>query len=190
MRAHPYFLKIPSRSNYPILILVGLILLTVSSVPSVAYASTTQYSVTIANYAFQPLNISITTGTMVIWTNRDTVAHTVTSSPQTNLTSGGSPLIESGNMNPNQSFNYTFNLPGYYPYQCSYHYSTPSMNGWVMVTGNPVTPPPGSSNNSGFPILLVTGIAVAAIAVILAAWLFLRHRSSGKPMKSWAPVQN
>jgi plastocyanin len=185
MRAHPNFFGKQTRFSVLFFAIIGIILFEVPySNPDFVHSSNANYPVSIANYAFQPLHINITTGTIVIWTNHDSVAHTVTSSsgPNQNQTVGGSPLINSGNMNPNQSFNYTFDLPGYYPYQCAYHFTTPSMNGWIVVTGNPVVPPtPGPSSNSGFPWPLVVGLMVAAVAVILVAWLFLKRRKVAAP---------
>src|SRR2546427_367835 len=73
-------------------------------------ASTPTYSASIVDYAYQPKVINITTGTEVIWTyvssGRD--RHTVSSTPQTNITQGGTPLISSGTLNPGQSFSYIF----------------------------------------------------------------------------------
>jgi plastocyanin len=183
MRAHLYFLENVRYFVIVLIVLSASILLPISSIHlNIAKASPT-YSVSIIDNAFLPLRINITTGTVVTWTYTSSghSAHTVTSNPQTNVTQSGTPLISSGQLNPGQSFSYSFNLPGYYPYQCSLHYTLASMNGWVMVTGNPVTSPPGPSNNSSLPWLLVSGIAVAAVAVILVALLSLKRRKVATP---------
>jgi len=57
----------------------------------------------------------------VTWTNDDSMPHTVTSA---------SSLFDSGNMNPGDTFTYTFTTPGTYQYGCSYH---PWMKGTVIV---------------------------------------------------------
>ena len=70
--------------------------------------------------------------------------NTVTSSPQTNVTQAGSPLIDNGDLHPGQSFNFTFYKHGFYPIQCYVHPQT--MNGWVNVTGSDIQPPPPPRN--------------------------------------------
>jgi plastocyanin len=57
----------------------------------------------------------------VIWTNNDVAPHTVTAKD-------GS--FNSGNMNPGDTFEFTFTQPGSYEYGCSYH---SWMNGTVVV---------------------------------------------------------
>ncbi len=142
------------------------------------YAKGSTYSVSIIDYAFQPLHVNITTGTTVIWTytNSGKDFHTVTSDPWTNRTQGGVPLINSGTVNPGQSFSYTFNQPGYYPYQCSFHPSL--MNGWVNVTGAPVTPPP---NQNPLPdsTFIVVGAGIAAAVILATLVLFVGRKKRG-----------
>ena len=143
--------------------------------PRPVQASNPTFSATIANYAFQPQHINVTTGTPVIWTNNDGVQHTVTSSPQTNVTQGGSPLISSGSLNTRQSFTYTFYKHGFYPYQCNFH---PYMTGWVNVTGSEVQPPspPMTTPSTDYtPYAIAAAIAVAIVIVSVA--LFLKHRT-------------
>lgn len=138
-------------------------------------ASSPTVSATIANYAFLPQHINITTGTPVIWTNNDGVQHTVTSSPQTNITQGGSPLISSGSLNTGQSFTYNFYKHGFYPYQCNFH---PYMTGWVNVTGTDVQPPPPrttASSTDYTPYAIAVAVAVAIVIASIA--LFLRRRT-------------
>jgi plastocyanin len=138
-------------------------------------ASNPTFPATIANYAFKPQHINATTGTQVIWTNNDGVQHTVTSSPQTNMTQGGGPLINSGPLNQGQSFSYTFYKHGFYPYQCGFH---PYMTGWVNVTGSDVQPPSSSMTTSStdYTPYIIVGIIAAAIVIVSVA-LFLRRRT-------------
>ena len=66
----------------------------------------------IANLSFgDPIVVRV--GTTVLWTNLDSVAHTVT------LTSGGS--ADSGILNPGATFILTFNDPGFVEYMCTLH---------------------------------------------------------------------
>jgi len=129
------------------------------------------------DYAFQPLHISITTGTTVVWTyasNGNTI-HTVTSDPGANQTQGGTALLDSGSLNPGQSFSYTFNQPGLYPYQCAVHPTIAAMNGWVNVTGAPVTPPSTPNPQPNYTILAV-GAAIVAVVVVATLAFFVRRK--------------
>src|SRR5713101_5004003 len=135
-------------------------------------------SAMIVDYAYRPQHINITTGTQVTWTyssNGQTV-HTVTSSPQTNTTQRGTPLISSGQLNPGQSFSYTFYKHGIYPIQCSLHPTISTMNGWVNVTGTDLQPPLASAPSSDITPYVIGGVAVGAI-VIVSGTLFLRRRT-------------
>lgn len=146
--------------------------------PRPIIATNPTYSATIIDYAYQPQHINVTTGTQVTWTyssNGQTV-HTVTSSPQTNITQGGTPLISSGQLGPGQSFAYTFYKHGIYPIQCSLHPTIPAMNGWVNVTGTDLQPPPSSASSSDN-TLYVIAVVVAGALVTLSVALFLRRRT-------------
>ncbi len=86
-------------------------------------ASTRVY---IANFAFHPQNVTVSPGTTVVWTNNDTMDHTVTS------LAGAPVAFESGTISQGKSFSYTFTKSGTYPYKCSIH---PFMRGNVTVGG-------------------------------------------------------
>lgn len=73
--------------------------------------------------AFAAERIEIAVGTTVTWTNDDPVAHTVTADD-------GS--FNSGLLNNGQSWSYTFDEPGEFPFTCIPH---PFMNGVVVVGG-------------------------------------------------------
>lgn len=75
----------------------------------------------IQGMAFVPATISVAAGTTVTWTNKDAIAHTVTSA---------TGLFNSGTVNPGKSFTFTFPTAGSYSYYCSIH---PSMLGTVKV---------------------------------------------------------
>ena len=75
----------------------------------------------IQNMAFNPATITVNADTTITWTNKDGVAHTVTSS---------TGLFDSGSIGNNGTFSYTFTTAGTYPYYCAIH---PSMTATVKV---------------------------------------------------------
>ena len=179
MGTPPHFCE---RSFFKIAVALFLASLTAFALPQISprqvQASDPTYSAMIVDYAYQPQHINTTTGTQVTWTyssNGQTV-HTVTSSPQTNITQGGSPLISSGQLGPGQGFSYTFYKHGIYPIQCALHPTIPAMNGWVNVTGTDLQPPLASAPSSDITPYVIGGVAVGAI-VIVSVILFLKRRT-------------
>jgi len=77
--------------------------------------------VSIANFAFDPVALTITTGTTVTWTNNDTVAHNVLSDDG----SWGSNSLAKGD-----SFSFTFTKSGTFSYHCGVH---PTMKATIIV---------------------------------------------------------
>lgn len=71
--------------------------------------------------AFGPSTITISAGTTITWTNKDAVAHTVTSD---------NGLFDSGNINGNSTYSRQFPTAGTYPYHCTPH---PTMTATVIV---------------------------------------------------------
>ena len=73
---------------------------------------------------YSPPTITVVIGknNTVTWVNNDIAPHTVTAD-----NSGG---FNSGNINPGQTWTYTFTTPGTYHYHCNYH---PWMTGTVIV---------------------------------------------------------
>jgi plastocyanin len=162
-----------------LLLAVLTVFITPQLSPTPIRASNPTYSAMIVDYAYQPQHINVTTGTKVTWTyvNTGNTVHTVTSSPQTNTTQGGTPLISSGPLNPGQSFAYTFYQHGFYPIQCYLHPTIPAMNGWVNVTGTDLRPPPASTPYSDLTLYVIVGSFVAAAVVIVSLLLLLRRRA-------------
>lgn len=78
-------------------------------------------AVAIANFAFDPPTLQVAAGTTVTWTNNDSSPHTVTADD-------GS--FDSGNLDPGQSFTFTFDQGGTFAYHCSYH---PNMQASIVV---------------------------------------------------------
>jgi plastocyanin len=104
------------------------------ALPAAAGPPTGQVVVEMRNNGFSPAVITVRAGTLVVWVNRDPVAHTVTADD------GG---FNSGWIGPGGSFSLEFDRPGRYPYYCIPHGGPGGfgMSGVVVVTG----PTPGSS---------------------------------------------
>jgi plastocyanin len=80
-------------------------------------------SVKIDNFTFQPKELDIAVGTTVTWKNADDVPHTATSK-------GKPQLFDSGALDTDDKFSFTFSKPGKYTYYCKVH---PHMTGVVIV---------------------------------------------------------
>ncbi len=93
--------------------------------PSYGYASGSNLSVSIIDYAFTPRDLIIPNGATVTWTNTGAMPHTVTAND-------GS--FNSGTLNPGQSYSHTFNynpdMYGTRTYHCTIH---PNMVGTITV---------------------------------------------------------
>ena len=74
-------------------------------------------------YSPDTITVVIGVNNTVVWVNNDNMPHTVTATNK---------LFDSGNMNPGDTFSYTFTSPGVYGYGCSYH---SWMKGTVVVKG-------------------------------------------------------
>jgi plastocyanin len=70
-------------------------------------------SVAIQDMNFSPATLTVKKGTTVTWTNKDSVAHTVT------VDSGAGP--NSGNLDSGKTYSYTFDTAGTFNYHCQYH---------------------------------------------------------------------
>lgn len=79
------------------------------------------HNVVIRNFAFNQPSITVKKGDAVIWTNEDSMGHTVTGN-------NGGPASQT--IGPNGNYRYTFNAVGTFGYHCAIH---PSMTGTVTV---------------------------------------------------------
>jgi plastocyanin len=70
-------------------------------------------TVTIENFAFQPVNLQVKVGATVTWTNKDTAPHTVTFQD--------SSLKSSGILRQGDTYSYTFTKVGTFAYYCDLH---------------------------------------------------------------------
>lgn len=75
------------------------------------------------NLRFVPQGIKVSVGTTVTWRNEDPVAH--------NVRQILSEFLSPDTVKPGQTFTYTFDRPGTFRYQCTFHH--PDMNGVVIV---------------------------------------------------------
>ncbi len=94
-----------------------------NSSSSTKSSSTNTSSVTIANFAFSPTDITVKKGTKVTWTNNDGTTHIIAGD-----TSDGP---SNGTVAPGQSYSFTFDTVGTFKYHCAIH---SSMTGSVTVT--------------------------------------------------------
>ena len=87
-----------------------------------------EVQVTIIDSNFQPGELTVSPGTTVMWTNSGNFPHTVTADD-------GS--FDSGRLQVGDSFEYTFDEPGTYPYHCEIHGATGGlgMSGIIVVEG-------------------------------------------------------
>lgn len=85
-----------------------------------------------ADNAYSPLELTVPVGTTVVWTNDDAIAHTVTSGTSDGSSGSADGIFDSGFMNAGDTFSYTFDEPGEFPYFCLPH---PWMIGKVIVEG-------------------------------------------------------
>jgi len=92
-------------------------MLMLSGISAAAAADTT---VTIKNFDFA-MDVTVTPGSTVTWTNLDGEPHTVASIDG---------LFRSPALDQNDSFHFTFDKPGVYKYICSIH---PKMKAAVIV---------------------------------------------------------
>jgi len=88
-----------------------------------AEVQSTEAKVEIKDMAFQASTITVKRGTVVVWTNRDDVAHNV-------VTEGSAAGPNSETLTKNQVYSYTFNETGTFNYICSFH---SGMKGTVKV---------------------------------------------------------
>lgn len=80
------------------------------------------------NDSFEPANLTVSPGSTVIWINKSILQHTATSG--TNCSADGK--FDSGVIDPNQSFSYTFKSEGIFNYYCIPHCAM-GMKGVITV---------------------------------------------------------
>jgi plastocyanin len=101
-------------------------------------AASVTKAVTITATAFKPATVTIKTGDVVKWTNKDTANHQVVAN---------TGAFASGTILPNHAYSHTFNTAGTYKYHDALH---PILKGKIVVTG----PPPAVTIAAGVPIIV------------------------------------
>lgn len=91
--------------------------------------------VAIQNFAFSPQTLTVAPGTTVVWTQKDSAPHTVTSDTGAWTASA---MLSSG-----QTFSHTFMKAGTFAYHCSVH---PNMTATIVVSSHGAT---GGGNGAG-----------------------------------------
>lgn len=86
-------------------------------------ASGIEVTIEMKNLQFEPQGIRVKAGTKVTWINKDGVVH--------NVRQVESSFLSPDQMQPGEDFSFTFDRPGTYRYQCTFHH--PTMNGVVIV---------------------------------------------------------
>lgn len=92
--------------------------------PGISYLTTNAQdatTITIADFAFSPGQITVTAGTTVTWVNNDAAPHTAT---------GDAGEFDTGQIASGGSASITFDTPGTYAYHCSIH---PNMTATLIV---------------------------------------------------------
>jgi plastocyanin len=103
--------------------LIAFLTLGAVNAATAADAPTTQKTVEINDFNFQPKEITIAVGDTVTWINHDDVPHTATAD-------GDSPAFDSKALDTDDKYSFTFIKSGTYPYHCKVH---PHMTGTITV---------------------------------------------------------
>ncbi len=90
-------------------------------------ATINEVIISIKDGKFEPNEITVSTGTTVIWENNDVVAHQVSTSKDTTVKIDS---LESSLMRQGDQYSYELTTPGVVNYHCDYY---PSMNGSIKV---------------------------------------------------------
>jgi len=102
--------------------LVGCSSSTPATTPSTSSGSSSSSAgtaVSIANFAFNPADVTIKVGDTMTWTNNDSVPHTVTGTG-----------FDSGSLAQGKTYSHKFDTAGTFDYHCSVH---PSMTAKITV---------------------------------------------------------
>jgi amicyanin len=78
--------------------------------------------VSIDNFTFNPQKLTVKAGTTVTWTNKDDIPHGIAAT--------GNAFKRSTAMDTDDSYSFTFTMPGTYQYFCYIH---PHMTGTIVV---------------------------------------------------------
>lgn len=105
---------------------IGFLTLLIVAV-ALAYAAAQQPPVTVdmREFAFEPRDVLVVSGSAVRWVNRDDFPHSV-------VMEGGRPGSSQGTIRPGGEHTFVFRDAGRFVYRCSVH---PTMLGEITVAG-------------------------------------------------------
>jgi plastocyanin len=99
----------------------------ITPVPTpISQASVSGNTITIKNFAFTPRTMTVKTGSIVRWENKDSIPHRIIFIDK----DGQDTPVDSSVLSSTQSWSKKFDQPGTYPYYCKIH---PEMTGTVIV---------------------------------------------------------
>ena len=101
-------------------LIVGLLGMLAACGASVAQVAA-EPEVSIRDFSFSPVSLTVPVGTTVRWKNLDGEPHTIRSVDE---------LFRSGPLDQDEAFSFRFDKPGTYRYACSIH---PQMTGTIVV---------------------------------------------------------
>ena len=153
---------------------------TQAAAPAAALRATVR--VAIQNFAFSPATLTVSPGTTVVWTNKDSASHTVTSDT--------GAWADSGNMPTDKTFSFTFTKPGTYAYHCAYH---ANMIASVTVTGSAASTSNAASGKAGAALVKLASAKILVTAKGMTLYVFAadpKNNSTcyGKCAKYWPPM--
>ena len=159
-------------ASIPILVLAPIVamaaLLAMSawliSAPRVRAAETV--TVDISDFTFNPGTVTIQVGDTVTWTNNDAMPHTATSTDD--------PATFDGEMQPGESFSFTFEEEGTFDYFCEIH---PQMEATVVVEAADIPDGAMSHGQQATPIVPL-GIGLLALSLLAGIVVARRHAGS------------
>jgi plastocyanin len=79
-------------------------------------------AISIDNFTFTPQTLTLNAGTTVTWTNKDDIPH--------GIASANNAFAKSKALDTDDSYSFTFTIPGTYKYFCYIH---PHMTGTIVV---------------------------------------------------------
>lgn len=107
---------------------VGLLLLAFGALAPVAQAAPQTHPVSIMNIGYHPASLTVSMGDSVKWSNDETP----TTGPSHTVHSDEHPELNSPTLVPGNTYTFTFDAPGTYPYYCTIHGKN-AMSGTIIV---------------------------------------------------------
>ena len=162
-------------ASIPLLVLAPIVTLSVLlalsawlvSAPRVRAAETV--TVDISNFTFSPGTVTIQVGDTVTWTNNDAMPHTATSTDESTF---------DGEMQPGESFSFTFEEEGTFDYFCEVH---PDMQAMVVVEAAEI-PDGAMSYGQGQQTTPVVALGIGLIVLSLLAGIAVARRRAGSAL--------